>query len=434
MNLENRLAQWVTYYEESGYLNGSLLIASNEKIYINKGIGMANWEHMVPNKPTTKFRIGSLTKAFTSFAIFQLHEEKKLNIHDCIGKYIRNYPQDNKITIYHCLTNTSGIPNFTSFDDFWFKSMRLPSTLEELIDSFKNMELEFEPGSRFEYSNSGYIVLTAIIESVSNMSYAEYIKEKICLPLGMKNTGCDDGVHVIPNLASGYSFWEKPIHAAYTDLTFPLGAYGLYSTTEDLLIWDKALNSPQLLSDELKKLMVAPNHSSYACGWMVSDMFGRKAMHHFGDISGYCSDLVRFTEDNLTIIFLSNMSITPVTHLTREIAKVMFKEDLSVCFPFTPIDFTDIESKVGNYFVKGEQYPKFHISMKNAELFLTVPKLYGIVYKFKLVPVKHDSLTTMFVTEMIDEQLTFYYSLLGELEYVEYKDFYGQRHIVNKKF
>lgn len=251
MRTEERIEKWIERYEENGYLNGSILIAANGNILLNKGFGMANWEHAVPNKPTTKFRIGSLTKAFTAMGIFQLHEEGKLNVDDCVGKYLPDFPHGDKMTIYQCLTSTTGIPNYTSFPDFWSKTMRLPMTLNQLIDSFKHLELNFEPGSKFEYSSSGYALLTAILEKVSAMSFAAYIQAKICLPLGMNNTGCDNGVDIIPDLASGYAFWEKPIHAAYADLSFPLGAYGIYSTTEDLFLWDQALKSAQLISEEL---------------------------------------------------------------------------------------------------------------------------------------------------------------------------------------
>lgn len=273
MIVEDRIANLIESYDRNGYLNGSILIASNENILFNKGFGMANWEHKVPNTPTTKFRIGSLTKAFTAMGIFQLHEKQKLNINDYVGKYLHDYPNGDRITILHCLTNSSGIPNYTSFADFWSSTMRLPSTLNQLIDSFKDRDLDFEPGRSFGYSNSGYTLLTAIMEIVSGISYADYIQEQICHPLGMYNTGCDDGIRVVPSLASGYSFWEEPIHPAYADLSFPLGSYGLYSTTEDLFIWDKALKSSKILNKELTEKMFTPNLSSYAYGWMKSEVF-----------------------------------------------------------------------------------------------------------------------------------------------------------------
>lgn len=429
--IKERIGKWVERYEENGYLNGTLLIASKGKVLLNKGFGMANWEHIVPNEPTTKFRIGSLTKAFTALAIFQLHEKGKLHIDDCIDKYLFDYPQGDKITIYHCLTNSSGIPDYTSFPDFWSTSMRLPKTLDQLIDTFKNHELDFVPGSEFEYSNSGYALLTAIIEKVSGMLYGDYIKENICNPLGMYNTGCDDGIQVVPNLASGYSYWEKPIHPAYADLSFPLGAYGLYSTTEDLFLWDQALKSSQLLNEENTKKTFTVYQDSYACGWMVSEMFDRKCVHHFGDISGYFSDFLRFVDDEVTIIFLSNMNVTPVTHLTREIAKVIFEDNVPLPVPAIPIEFIEKEVLVGKYIVQ-ENKGILDITIKHNELYLTVPKMYGVLYKFKLVPIIHNPSNTTLLTEMVNEKLIFHYSSLNRIAHVEYKDCNDNRYIAYK--
>ena len=428
MTVEERIHHWFESYERNGYLNGSILVASNGKIILNKGFGMANREHQVPNTPNTKFRIGSITKAFTAMCIFQLHEKQKLNITDYVSKYLPYYPNRNGVTIYHCLTNTSGIPNYTSHPDFWLRTMRLPSSLHQLIDSFKEQDLDFEPGSNYGYSNSGYALLTAIIEAVSGMSYAEYLQQHICLPLGMYHTGCDDGVKVIPGLASGYSFWEEPIHPAHPDMSFPLGAYGMYSTTEDLLIWDQALQSAKLLNQELSEKMFTPNLGSYACGWMITELFGRKCMHHFGDISGFFSDFLRFLENQVTIIFLSNLNVTPVKHLSREIAKTIFEEHVTFPPPADRIEFTKLDFLTGSYFIENKINISLEVSAKNQELYLTVPKMYGVLYKFKLTPVSHDSTKTTFITETIYEQLTFYHSASGEITQLEYTDYYGDIH------
>ncbi|WP_312114757.1 serine hydrolase domain-containing protein [Brevibacillus reuszeri] len=432
MLLEDRITDWIEAYDRNGYLNGSLLIAANNEIIVNRGFGLANWEHHVPNTSTTKFRIGSLTKAFTAVAILQLHEKQKLKLHDSIDKYLPAFPNGERITLYHCLTNTSGLPNYTSFPDFWSHTMRLPSSLHQLISSLKEHPLHFEPGSRFDYSNSGYAILTAIIEAVSGMSYADYIQENICHPLGMNHTGCDDGQKIIPNLASGYSFWEEPIHSAYADMSFPLGAYGLYSTTEDLFIWDRALRSPQLLPTELLEKLFTPYLGSYACGWLVSTITGKKCTHHFGDISGYCSDFLRFVDDQATVIFLSNMNVTPVSHLSREIATIIFQGNVTLPLPARPIDFSEQASLTGSYFIEKEPRTILDISVKNNALYMTTPKMYGVLYKFKLVPIHHDSLRTIFVTEMINEQLVFSYSKAGELAGLVYTDCYGKEHQLHK--
>lgn len=423
-----RLEKWLNRYDENGYINGSILIAAKGKIVLNKGFGLANFEHAIPNSATTKFRIGSLTKAFTAMAIFQLHEQGKLCIDDPIGKYLPHYPNGEKITIYHCLTNTSGIPNYTSFPDFWPKTMRLRMTLDQLIETFKHLDLHFEPGTRFAYSNSGYTLLTAIIEEVSDMTYGDDIKVKICRPLGMKNSGCDDGVTVIPELASGYSVWEQPIHAEYADLSFPLGAYGLYSTTEDLYIWDRALTSSRLINRSLTERMFTPYQNSYACGWVISEKLGRKCVHHFGDISGYCSHFLRFVEEDVTIIFLSNMNVTPVTHLTLEMAKIIFDEDVSLPLSIArSIQIVNKERFIGKYFFENEEEKTLEITLKNNHLYLTVPKMYGVLYKFKLVPVLQDETKTIFVTEMIHEQIIFYHDISGEIKAIEYIDYYDKK-------
>ncbi|MCR8630093.1 serine hydrolase domain-containing protein [Paenibacillus radicis (ex Xue et al. 2023)] len=430
--LLERISKWMEAYDQNGYLNGSILIACNEKIIMSKGFGIANWEHKVPNTSTTKFPIGSITKGFTAMSIFQLHEKKNLNINDFVGKYLPYYPNGDRISIFHCLTNTSGIPNYTSFPDFWSHKMRLPSTLEKLINSFKASELDFEPGSRFGYSNSGYALLTAIIETVSGMPYSSYIKDQICLPLGMYNTGCDDGVKLVSDIASGYSFYEEPIRPAYTDMSFPLGAYGLYSTTEDLFIWDKALTTSRLLNNELMDRMFTPYLGSYACGWMVSEVWDRKCVNHFGDISGYFCDFLRFVDEQVTVIFLSNMSVVPVTHLSREIAKTIFEGNVSLPLPAEPIQLNNKDSKVGKYMIENGTNKVLDVSLKNNELYLTVPKMYDVLYKFKLVPVSHNSTKTTFITEMISEQLVFHYAASREIEYVEYTDYLGKRHTLYK--
>ncbi|MGE7999361.1 hypothetical protein ACQKOF_11860 [Lysinibacillus sp. NPDC093190] len=237
---------------------------------------------------------------------------------------------------------------------------------------------------------------------------------------------------MVPGLASGYSFWEEPIHSAYADMSFPLGSYGLYSTTEDLFIWDQALKSSKILRKELTEKMLTPNLGSYACGWMVSEVMGKKCVHHFGDISGYSSDFLRFVDEQVTIIFLSNISVTPVIHLSREIAKIVFDKNVSSPVPAVPIAFTMKDSIVGQYVIENED-KVLTLSINNEELYLTVPKMYGALYKFKLTPSSHNSTATAFLTEMIYERLIFFYSLSGEIERVHYVDCYEKTYMLYKQ-
>lgn len=430
MATPKKVREMLDSYNNKGFLNGSILVVSKGEILENKGFGYANIEHAIPNSKSTKYRIGSLSKAFTAFAIFQLHDREKLNINDMIGKYMGNYPGGENISIYHCLTNTSGIPNYTSFPDFWSNTMRLPTSLNQLIDTFKDQPLNFKPGEQFEYSNSGYAILTAIIEKVTGISYSDYMREEIFNPLGMKNTGCDDGRKIISGLASGYSMWEETIHAEYTDMSIPLGAYGLYSTTEDLYIWDKALKRTKLLNAELISKMFTPNHSSYASGWVVSEILGRKCIHHFGDLSGYCSSFIRFIDEEVTVIFLSNLNITPVSYLTKEIAKVIFEEEVKLPSPLEPIQLKNPPKIVGKYQFENDQTKMVHISEKLNDLYLIAPKMYNVLYKYRLIPVEQELNKITFLTEYINEKVILHYSKTsGEIDYMQYIDLYGEEYI-----
>ncbi|WP_439330879.1 serine hydrolase domain-containing protein [Neobacillus piezotolerans] len=425
MSPTEKLTKWLKAYAENGYLNGAMLISVGGELIVNDGFGMANWEHRVPNTKATKFRIGSLTKSFTAAAIFQLYKKQAVDLHDPIGKYVEGVPNGDFITIYHCLTHTSGIPDFAAAPDFWAKTMRLPSTLGQLLESIKKREPGFPPGVEFEYSNSNYSILTAIIEEASGLTYRDYLQEHICGPLAMENTGCDDGTKLIPFLASGYTFWEEPLLAAYADMSFPLGAYGMYSTVGDLFTWQCALLSDDFLDGRLKEIMFKPNLEGYACGWMVSEISGKRCLNHFGDVSGYFSDFLTFPDEDMAIIFLSNMNITPVTHLTRQAANILFGGDAACPAPLAPVKIEDAIDYVGTFSLENRPGMPLTVYLEKEALYLTVPKMYGVPYKFKLIPIHNDREATVFATEMVNEQIIF---VKQDKSSVQYIDYHGKRH------
>lgn len=425
----NRLSNWIRSYSRNDYLQGSILVAVKDQILLNEGFGKANRNFNISNSANTKYRIGSITKGITAAAIFKLHEEKKLHIHDSIDNYFPNYPNGKLITIYHCLTHTSGIPNFTSFPDFWFITMRLSSSFIEIINSFKDYELEFKPGTQSRYSNSGYLLLTAIIEKVSGNNYADYVDKKLFIPLEMRNTGCDNGRTIIPNLANGYTYWERPLHAEFTDLSFPTGAYGLYSTTEDLFKWITALKSFKLLNHELTNQMFKLNQDSFASGWNISQIGKRKCISKFGDISGYVNEILYFEEDEVTIIILSNMNITPVMKITRDIAKIVFGEEVNKPEEMIAIPMEYPNEYSGIYIEDKQNLKTIELSIKDTQLFLSVAKMYGVVYKFKLIPIQHNEMKTTFITECINEKLIINYlpdNSIDNVEYIDYDEKYYQ--------
>ena len=197
--IPDRLSAYMDAAAKAEKFNGSVLVAKDGEILFAKGYGLANAEHQVPNTPETKFRLGSITKQFTAMAILILQEQSKLKVEDPIGKYLADAPKAwEGVTIHHLLTHTSGVPSYTD-DPSYGKKMTQPETVKSMIARFKDKPLEFEPGEKFHYSNSGYFLLGAIIEKVSGKSYEAFLKEAIFDPLGMTDTGYDQHATVLPN-------------------------------------------------------------------------------------------------------------------------------------------------------------------------------------------------------------------------------------------
>ena len=288
---------------------GSILVARGNEVILDKGYGFANLEWEVPNSPSSKFRLGSITKQFTAASILLLEERGKLSINDPVKKYMSDAPPAwDKITIYNLLTHTSGIPSFTTFPDY--ASLEpFTTTPEQLVKRFRDKPLDFQPGEKFSYSNSGYVLLGYLIEKISGESYEKFVQDNIFTPLGMKNSGYDSNSAIIPHRAAGYSPGPNgPENAGYINMRVPLSAGGLYSTTDDLLRWEQALFGGKLLSPASLQKMTTPFKDDYACGLGVHTVNGRKVIEHGGGIEGFNTMLAYYPEDKLTVVVLSNMN------------------------------------------------------------------------------------------------------------------------------
>ncbi|MGD8501234.1 MAG: serine hydrolase domain-containing protein, partial [Phycisphaerales bacterium] len=250
-DVATRIDEFFNAEVAKGQFSGSVLVANDGEVLISQGYGLANIEHGVPNTPLTKFRMGSVTKQFTALAIMILQERELLGVHDPISTYILDCPEAWKaITIHHLLTHTSGIPDFVSFPEYMNHS-RLPHPLDETIGLFKHKPLRFTPGARFEYSNSGYVLLGFIIETITGQLYGDFLRQNIFDPLGMSNSGYDSTRLIIMDRADGYK-QENGIllNADHVEMDTPHAAGALYSTVEDMFLWDQALYTDQLVSLE----------------------------------------------------------------------------------------------------------------------------------------------------------------------------------------
>jgi CubicO group peptidase (beta-lactamase class C family) len=297
--------------------NGSVLVADNGKVIYKKGLGLAQMEWNIPNTPDTRFRLGSITKQFTAALVLQLVEQGKVKIDGKISDYLPAYRKDigEKVTIHQLLNHTSGIPSYTGLPGFFNDVSRNPFTVDDFIKKYASNDLEFEPGSKFSYNNSGYFLLGAIVEKVTAQSYERALKERILDPLGMKNTGYDRHGTLIEKRASGYQ--KTPdgyVNAAYLDMSIPYAAGSLYSTVEDLYLWDQALYTDRLLSATSKELMYKPHLDNYAYGWVITKAklgTGTETVPkiaHGGGINGFNTVIARFPAEKRLIVMLDNTS------------------------------------------------------------------------------------------------------------------------------
>jgi CubicO group peptidase (beta-lactamase class C family) len=305
----SRMEQIVQYYVASNSFTGAILVARDRKILLDKAYGDANLEWNIPNTPTTKFQLASITKEFTAAAILLLAERGKLNVNDSVKKYMPDAPPAwDKITIYNLLTHTSGIPN--KFDGITSWSQTMPP--DKLIAAFRDKPLDFEPGTSGKYSNAGYYLLGYLIEKISGQSYGDFVEENIFKPLGMNDSGYDSKSKIIPRRASGYRFGPSgPEQSQYQDITLRFSAGGLYSTTEDLLRWEQGLFGNKLLAAESVKTMTTPVQFNYAGGLMAAKFDGHLAFELGGEMDGFTSDMIYYPDDKLTVIVLNNLSGEP---------------------------------------------------------------------------------------------------------------------------
>jgi CubicO group peptidase (beta-lactamase class C family) len=273
-------------------------------------------EWAIPNQPDTKFRIGSVTKQFTAALILQLVGEGKIKLDGKISDYLTDYRKDTgeKVTIHQLLNHTSGIPSYTSRPDFFPEMSRNPYRVADFVKKFASGDLEFEPGSKFSYNNSGYSLLGAIIEKVTGQSYETVLTERILKPLGMTNTGYDHSATLIQKRASGYQKTRDGfVNAPYLDMSIPYAAGSIYSTVEDLYKWDQALYEDRILSAASKNLMFTPGLGNYGYGMNISEQpIGKtdqktRIIGHGGGINGFNSLLTRAVDKRQTVIILDNV-------------------------------------------------------------------------------------------------------------------------------
>ncbi len=365
------------------------LVAKDGQIIYKKAFGMADIELNVPMQPDMVFRIGSITKQFTAVAILQLMEQGKLSLQDDITKYIPDYPTHGyNITIEHLLTHTSGIKSYTNVPDFK-KYVRQDMKPEEAINTFRNLPMEFAPGTKWNYNNSGYFLLGYVIEKISGKTYQEYIDENFFKPLGMTGSCYGNDSRIIKNRASGYQNGKDGVqNADFLSMLLPYSAGAIQSTVEDLYRWNQALHSYKLVSKEsLDKAfteykLANGKGTGYGYGWFLSQLQGSKTIEHGGGINGFLTNAIYFPEEDLFVaLFSNNMSIGP-DFTSQKMAALALGKPLKD----TPIkvDEAKLELYVGIY--KNEDGKEITISRDSTHLTVLRP---GSSVR-EIIPVEED--------------------------------------------
>ena len=304
-----RMDEIAKYYVGTKQFSGAVLVARGDKVLFSKAYEFANLEWRIPNTTTTKFRIGSVTKQFTAAGVLLLEERGKLKLDDPVTTYFPDAPVIwHNITLAQLLSHTSGVPNYTESTDMVKFSAR-QMTPTEIVNTVRDRPLDFLPGEKMRYSNTGYVLLGMAIEKASGMTYEKFLQENFWTPLGMKNTGYDHYETLIPQRASGYARAPGgPRNAFYTDMSTPFSAGALYSTVEDLLIWERALFGKKVLSEASLQKMTTPSKGDYGFGLFIHTVSGHKVIEHGGGISGFNSHLTYFPDEQIVVVALSNMS------------------------------------------------------------------------------------------------------------------------------
>ncbi len=309
----------------------SLAVIKNGKAVVNKGYGLANVEHNIPVNSETVIRLGSVSKQFFTTAILKLQEDGQLSIEDSVHKFFPDAPETwRPIQIKHLMSHTSGLKR----EGPAYNNYIIQPDLAIIKSAYK-LPLDFKTGEKYQYCNLAYYMLAEIITQVSKQPWQDYIREKLFIPAGMKNSCMTDFFPIIPNRASGYMHkGDTLINAEAMYAVRPSG--GFLSTSSDMIRWNKVLDEKKIiLSKKSWELLWTPfirvsdkpeNTAAYGFGWLIEDYKGHKLINHGGANVGFRSQYDRFEKDDLSIIIMTNTDEAVPARITRALADHYFRK------------------------------------------------------------------------------------------------------------
>ena len=320
-----RMDEIVRHHFDKMAFMGSVLVARDGDVLFDKSYGLASLEWQLPHTSATRFQIGSITKQFTAAAVLLLEERGAISLDDPIRKYLPGAPRAWRgITIFHLLAHRSGIPDLLDLPDYAsFK--RSPATVEQVVAFFRDVPLRFRPGERMSYSNSGYVLLSYLIEQLSGESLERFLASEIFAPLRMRDSGLGSHAAVVLSLADGYArSGDDFVTADFIDMQVLHGAGAMYSTTGDLLKWTQALFGGDLLTTESLQRMTMPQEGDYALGVEVRNAHGRRVIEHGGGVQGFNAHLAYYPDDQVTVAVLGNVNGLAPEQIAWQLGAVVF--------------------------------------------------------------------------------------------------------------
>jgi len=336
----------------------------NGDVLFKKGYGFADIENKLKVDINTKFRIGSITKQFIATGILKLQEAGELNVQDKLSKYIPEFPRGDEVTIHHLLTHTSGILSFTGRPGF-IDSVANKVEAQTLMDSIMSWDYTFNPGDDISYNNSGYFILGQVIEKVSGKWFGDYLQDEIFTPLNMNNTGVYINETPPEHEAKGYTIEDgNYVLALNWNMSWAGGAGALYSTVEDLFLWNEAVFNGKILSKESVKAAHTPvklnngevaSKMTYGYGWGIGELRGKQVIAHSGGLHGFISNLIRIPDENLTVLALTNTTPTMESLDPQALCNVFSEYALwrklapQKSYATKAVDVTKLEDYVGRY-------------------------------------------------------------------------------------
>ena len=363
-SIPQKADELLTAYSDQHKFSGNVLIAKDGNVIFEKSYGYADLKAKRLNEANTEFRVGSLTKMFTSSSILQLVEEHKISLTDPVSKYVSTFPYKDSVKIVNLLSHTSGIKGGTGQPE--------PQNLKQSVENFHYEPLAFAPGSQFQYNNFNYILLSYIAEKVSGGSYADLLKKRVLNPAGMTHSAIDTKNRLSNEKAHGYVTnpstieWEE---ANEGNVDVASGAGALYSTSRDLYNWSVAIDKHKVLSDSMLNRAMTPFLNNYGMGWMTTDVFGKKQIGHTGSIPGFIANFMKFPKENATIVLLCNYQDVDARQLSQDLVAIVFGEKYSLPVVKKEVKLTESELQryVGEY--KLESGFTITVSTKGDKLF-----------------------------------------------------------------